>query len=390
MGLVLVTRRARVNAGPIVPTGTAALTGTVTASITDADIVAGGKTIILTLTNDTFVASGATFDAQRQAIINGLVSAQSEATGWNLVVKAGLAVTTVVRTSSTVCTITLSAFASYLVTASETITATIPGSALTLGNPIVAAPTFGVTFTPSAIWTGWTEFEDEPFDTITPAGWVSTAGGGTRSLVSSGTEMNYPPLMTAGTSPWTYERAYTPARGVGSSQKYLVSSDFIGNTITDKVSHFWGGIGTSSNRGIQSLQGSGSAALICGFRTQNTDSSSGGTVVVGTLTGGSGGAFTYEGGAVQFTRAAFHIVDTQCMGNTSGNADGWFKVFIDGTLVIHVTGYAWKTGGNYLWDEWFWDPTYGGNAEAVPSPGNFKERTGDGAGYGVKLYSKAA
>lgn len=49
-----------------------ALTGTVTASITEADIVTGGKTIILTLTDDTWVAAGATFDAQRQAIIDGL------------------------------------------------------------------------------------------------------------------------------------------------------------------------------------------------------------------------------------------------------------------------------------------------------------------------------
>lgn len=53
------------------PSGTIALTGTVTDSITEADIVSGGRTIILTLTGDTFV-SGAAFDAQRQAIIDGL------------------------------------------------------------------------------------------------------------------------------------------------------------------------------------------------------------------------------------------------------------------------------------------------------------------------------
>lgn len=37
--------------------GTAALTGTALASITEADIVAGGKTIIVTLTGDTFIAN---------------------------------------------------------------------------------------------------------------------------------------------------------------------------------------------------------------------------------------------------------------------------------------------------------------------------------------------
>ena len=51
---------------------TATLSGTVTASITESDIVTGNKTIILTLTGDTFVADGTAFDAQRQAIINGL------------------------------------------------------------------------------------------------------------------------------------------------------------------------------------------------------------------------------------------------------------------------------------------------------------------------------
>lgn len=123
---------------------TCALTGTVTASITEADIVTGGKTIILTLTNDTWVASGATFDAQRQNIINGIDSAQSEGTGWDAVVKAGLAVTAVVRTSDTVVTVTLSAFASYDITAQETITATIPATARTLGASLVASPTFTV------------------------------------------------------------------------------------------------------------------------------------------------------------------------------------------------------------------------------------------------------
>lgn len=122
----------------------AALTGTVTASITETNIVNGGKTIILTLTGDTWVTAGATFDAQRQNIINGIDSAQSEANGWDAVVKAGEVVTAVVRTSDTVVTITLSAFASYNITATETITATIPATALTGAIAIVATPTFTV------------------------------------------------------------------------------------------------------------------------------------------------------------------------------------------------------------------------------------------------------
>lgn len=124
--------------------GTIALTGTITSSATEADIVAGGKTIILTITGDTWVASGAAFDAQRQNIINGIDSAQAEANGWDAVVKATAAVTDVVRTSATVVTITLEAFATYNITATETITATIPATALTGASAIVATPTFTV------------------------------------------------------------------------------------------------------------------------------------------------------------------------------------------------------------------------------------------------------
>lgn len=122
-----------------------ALTGTATASITEGDIVTGGKTIILTVTGGRWVPTGASFDAQRQNIINGIDSAQAEATGWDAVVKAGLAVTAVARTSDTVVTVTLSAFATYNITAQETITATIPSTALAGGLAVVASPTFTIT-----------------------------------------------------------------------------------------------------------------------------------------------------------------------------------------------------------------------------------------------------
>lgn len=120
------------------------LTGTITTA-TAANIVAGGKTIILTLTNDTWVTAGATFNAQRQNIINGLLSAGSEAGGWNATVRPALAVTDVVRTSATVVTITLDAIAAYSISVIETITAAIPGSALTSTNPLTASPSFTIT-----------------------------------------------------------------------------------------------------------------------------------------------------------------------------------------------------------------------------------------------------
>lgn len=123
----------------------AAVTGTLaTGTKTQADVVEGGQTIILTLTGDTFVASGATFDAQRQAIINGLDAASSPATGWNTLVRDTLDVSAVVRTSDTIVTITLPAIAGYAITADEVITCTIPAAALTGAVAIESSPTITI------------------------------------------------------------------------------------------------------------------------------------------------------------------------------------------------------------------------------------------------------
>ena len=136
------------------PTSSAAITGTATSAITETDVVAGAKTIIITLAGDTWVAAGASFDAQRQNIINGLTSAQSEGTGWNAKVRDLEVVGAVVRTSDTVVTVTLSASAAYDITADETITVTVPASALVTGpGALVGSPTFAVSAVISYIQT---------------------------------------------------------------------------------------------------------------------------------------------------------------------------------------------------------------------------------------------
>ena len=106
------------------------VTGTIMTNTYQGSIRAGAKTIILTLSASTWATAGANFDAQRQNIINGIDSNKSEATGWDAVVKAGLAVTAVVRTSNTVVTITLPAFATYSITEQELITVTVPSTAV--------------------------------------------------------------------------------------------------------------------------------------------------------------------------------------------------------------------------------------------------------------------
>jgi hypothetical protein len=82
----------------------------------------------------------------RQAIINHIDSAQSEAHGWDADVKAACLadLTCVVRTSDTVVTVTLPAVSTYDITAQETITATAPAEAVAGGADIIATPTFTV------------------------------------------------------------------------------------------------------------------------------------------------------------------------------------------------------------------------------------------------------
>jgi hypothetical protein len=84
------------------------------------------------------------FADARAAMITGSDSAQSEGGGWDAKVEPNIPVASVVRTSDTVCTITLQAQADYNITAQETITWTIPASILTGGSPLVASPTFTI------------------------------------------------------------------------------------------------------------------------------------------------------------------------------------------------------------------------------------------------------
>ena len=130
----------------------AALTGTaITGGVTEAEVVAGDETIIITLTADTWAAAGTGpigSTANTQAIIDGLTAAASPTNGWNNEVRDKEVTTAVVRTSDTVCTITLTAQAGYSVTADETVTATIPAAVLTISaSAVVATPTVVVTAT---------------------------------------------------------------------------------------------------------------------------------------------------------------------------------------------------------------------------------------------------
>lgn len=146
-----IPRRASVLRGRTIrkaPAGvTVAISGTTTTGIDEDDVTGVAQTTILTLTGDTWVAAGATFDAQRQAIINGVTSAQSETLGWNNEVRDTALVAAVVRDSDTQVTITWATAqtASYDITAQETIEVTVPAAALVTSLiSVVGTPTFTV------------------------------------------------------------------------------------------------------------------------------------------------------------------------------------------------------------------------------------------------------
>lgn len=124
---------------------TTTLAGTITDD-DERDIRAGGSTIELTLADATWAALGAPFNAERQGIINGLDSAQSEPNGWDLEARPAIGVGDVVRSSDTLVTITMPLVTLYDITANETIEATIPASAHSGASAIIATPTFTITF----------------------------------------------------------------------------------------------------------------------------------------------------------------------------------------------------------------------------------------------------
>lgn len=110
---------------------TVAVTGTAIASgVAEAEIVSGNETLIFTLTNGTWAAAGATFNALRASFLAYLRAGGAEVAGWDAEVVPELAVDNVVRTSDTVVTITLPAAADYAIAADEDVALGVPAGAV--------------------------------------------------------------------------------------------------------------------------------------------------------------------------------------------------------------------------------------------------------------------
>ena len=125
---------------------TVALTGTALAGgLVCYDFVGTSRTVIITLTGNTWVDAGAPFDGVRQSIIYSLTSNYTGFRGWNNKVKPSIPVENVIRTSATIVTVTIPMitvrYGIPVAPGEETITFTLPDSAVStppVSPPIVA------------------------------------------------------------------------------------------------------------------------------------------------------------------------------------------------------------------------------------------------------------
>ena len=129
---------------PIV--ATAVTTGTLA---TEAGVVAGSQTIIITLGLDTWAATVGDDVTLTQDLIDGIDSDVAEALGWDTLVRPLITFANVVRTSASIVTITLPAAALYAITGDEIITVTVPASAVSGAGEIIATSPLTITDDPA-------------------------------------------------------------------------------------------------------------------------------------------------------------------------------------------------------------------------------------------------
>ena len=121
-----------------------ALSSTAPAEVLDTTLAAIGLTYTLEVDGDSWVAAGATFDAQRQTIIDAQVAAPgTEASGWPLLL-ASLAVTDVTRVSDTQVQIAIPAVTGLSLRNPLDVTFNAPASALVSGVALSAVDTMTV------------------------------------------------------------------------------------------------------------------------------------------------------------------------------------------------------------------------------------------------------
>jgi len=137
-------------------TPTVAASGTLTASSTGSDVVAGGKTLILTLTNDIWATDVASNKTKREALLGGITASGTEAAQWTKVITALKANSApVLRNSDTVVTITLPAVTGYSITSAQVVSVTVPKTVLTVASTnVTLTPAFTISLPASVSLSG--------------------------------------------------------------------------------------------------------------------------------------------------------------------------------------------------------------------------------------------
>jgi len=117
-------------------------------AFTETEILNGGESIVITLTNDTWHANLGDDNAITDAFIAGFDSDGAEAGGWNNTVRdAALAFGDITRDSDTQVTVLLPVVGAYAIDANETVTVTLDATTLvTSSSDVTASPTIAISY----------------------------------------------------------------------------------------------------------------------------------------------------------------------------------------------------------------------------------------------------
>ncbi len=221
-----------------------------------------------------------------------------------------------------------------------------------------APPPLVVATAPGAIEpTGMTRLAERDFTTLALSPWYSQSGytGAIALAIDAAAPKSGPTVMRqnftsqlpGGSSPGTVGVGLNPQpRVIYVSMWMLLSSNFQGHTVTNKVLHWWTG---GSNRAILAIAGAGTARLTTRVGFQRL-------------------AIPYQGATeknleslCEVKRGQWHRYEAVLTTNTPGVADGSFSYWLDGIPCGAYAGIGYVGAGqNGRWEEFMWSPTWGG------------------------------
>lgn len=173
---------------------------------------------------------------------------------------------------------------------------------------------------------------------------------GTTAPVSPNTivRASYLAGRVGGTAPWLNTRSTAGKTAIYYSMAFKLSANFQGHlTGTNKLNFVWIN-GTPTT--FLSAEGSGAGTLEMQLRLQNDPDPR--ARLVPNIASGT------------VARDTWHIVEVQQICNTTGNADGVARVWMNGTLVTQYTDVQFATT-QQNWGEFYLQPIWGGGGDSV-------------------------